>query len=71
MEVRKTHEREGFPLRVWQHWHKLDPSVVIPCSGWSAGVIGGAPCSPELMKDIIFLTGIKEIAVSLDFNNNT
>lgn len=33
-------------------------------------MIGGAPCSPELMKDMIFLTGIKEITVSLDFNNN-
>lgn len=40
------------------------------CSGWSAGVIGGSPCSPELMKDIVFTLGIKEIIVSLHFNDN-
>lgn len=40
------------------------------CSGCSAGVIGGAPCSPELMKDMIVSTGIKKITVSLDFINN-
>lgn len=57
----------SFPLQGWKDWHKLDAPVVILCSGWSAGVIGGAPCSPQLMKDMIFLTGIKEIAVSLDF----
>lgn len=71
MEVRKTHWHEGFLLRVWQRGRKLDPSVVIPCSGWPAGIIGGAPCSPGLMKDIIFQTGIKEITVSLNFNNNS
>lgn len=71
MEVRKTHWHEGFLLRVWQRGRKLDPSVVIPCSGWPAGIIGGAPCSPGLMRDIIFQTGIKEITVSLNFNNNS
>lgn len=47
--------------------YSMAASVVILCSGWSAGVIGGSSCSPELMKDIIFTLGIKEISVSFDF----
>uniref|UniRef100_H3D2Q8 Medium-chain acyl-CoA ligase ACSF2, mitochondrial n=1 Tax=Tetraodon nigroviridis TaxID=99883 RepID=H3D2Q8_TETNG len=41
----------------YQHLDKYDLSSVY------GGVIGGAPCSPELMKDMIVSTGIKKITI--------
>uniref|UniRef100_A0A3B5K1A9 Medium-chain acyl-CoA ligase ACSF2, mitochondrial n=2 Tax=Takifugu rubripes TaxID=31033 RepID=A0A3B5K1A9_TAKRU len=41
----------------YQHLNKYDLSSVY------GGVIGGSPCAPELMKDIIFTLGIKEISI--------